>query len=210
MPKPKSGSDPKAAAAVAAPSALAINGGEDDGAPETTAAVLSGFSDTIAALRSAPPPVAQAVPRNEDSIADVVGSLKIMHSSVAALQPSPTPKSMRLACDMAALAMAYLPEDTRDALRKSECGSDVAMELVARNLTQLPALAKKLYKVGCTRRRLCPPRPTKPRLLGLAVIWRSRVLENSATDRIVSEIIGRADLAAARPLWSEIREGLVA
>ncbi len=157
MPKPKSGSGTTAAADGSAPTSLAITGGESDAGSTATADVLSGFSDTIVALRSSPPPTAQAAPRNEDNIADVIGNLKIMHNAVASLQTSPTLKSMKLASDMAALALTYLPEDTREALRKSECGSDVAMELVARNLTQLPALAKKLYKVGCTGKDAPPP-----------------------------------------------------
>lgn len=47
--------------------------------------------------------------------------------------------------DMEKLAVRCLPEDTRMALEASESGSDTAIRLVRRNLTQLPALAKALY-----------------------------------------------------------------
>ncbi|CBJ28671.1 conserved unknown protein [Ectocarpus siliculosus] len=119
-------------------------------ASAATAAVLSGFSDAVAALRSSSPSPSSspcaAPPRNEDDIAHVIGNLKIMHRACRDLGAPPTLQSAQLCSEMASLALTYLPEDTRKALRRSECGSDVAMELVCRNLTHLPVLAKKLYQ----------------------------------------------------------------
>lgn len=126
-------------------------------ASAATAAVLSGFSDAVAALRSSSSPSSSpcaAPPRNEDDIAHVIGNLKIMHRACRELGVPPTLQSARLCSEMASLALTYLPEDTRKALRRSECGSDVAMELVCRNLTQLPVLAKKLYQVRRSTRLL--------------------------------------------------------
>ncbi|CAM9343925.1 unnamed protein product, partial [Scytosiphon promiscuus] len=111
-----------------------------------TADVLSGFGDIVSTLGSASSPVTCGPPRNEDEIANVVGSLKILQKACQALDAPPTPQSIELTSKMAGLALTYLPEDTRDVLRASECGSDVAMELVCRNLTQLPVLAKRLYQ----------------------------------------------------------------
>lgn len=117
-------------------------------ASTATAAVLSGFSDAVAALRSPSSPSSSPPPRNEDDIAHVIGNLKIMYRAFQDLGALPTLQSAQLCSEMASLALTYLPEDTRNALRRSECGSDVAMELVCRNLTQLPVLAKKLYQVS--------------------------------------------------------------
>ncbi|CAN0582608.1 unnamed protein product, partial [Ectocarpus sp. 12 AP-2014] len=101
----------------------------DGTASAATAAVLSGFSDAIAALRSSSSPSSSpctAPPRNEDDIAHVIGNLKIMHRACRDLGAPPTLQSARLCSEMASLALTYLPEDTRKALRRSECGSDVA------------------------------------------------------------------------------------
>ena len=117
------------------------------------ATVMSGFSDIVASLHSSitsSDDTATANPTTSggaSSIASVVGKLKLMDKAVIALKAPPTLQSIELMSDMAELARASLPEDTRKALDTAGSGSDVAMELVRRNLTQLPTLAKALYKV---------------------------------------------------------------
>lgn len=58
---------------------------------------------------------------------------------------SPTLESVTLSANMAELAFLALPDDTRKALQASEAGNNIAMEIVRRNMTQLPTLAKTLY-----------------------------------------------------------------
>ena len=111
------------------------------------AAVMSGFSDMIASLRISMTGSDTTTTTNgrPSSIASVIGKLKLMDKAVIALDAPPTLQSVELMSDMAELARASLPKDTRKALDAVESGSDVAMELVRRNLTQLPALAKTIY-----------------------------------------------------------------
>lgn len=138
------------------PAALATGGssslipspsGDGQRTAANTADVLAGFGDMVATLGSASSSATKAPRRNEDEIANVIGGLKILQNACQALDAPPTPQSIELTAKMAGLALTYLPEDTRDTLRANECGSDVAMELVCRNLTQLPVLAKTLYQV---------------------------------------------------------------
>ncbi|CAB1101354.1 unnamed protein product [Ectocarpus sp. CCAP 1310/34] len=104
--------------------------------------VLSDFSEVVASLKAS----CQA-DVTTSALSSVMGKLKIMANAVAALDASPSLKSMQLGSDMAELALLCLPPDTKDVLLSSGCSSDLALELVCRNLTKLPALAKTLYKV---------------------------------------------------------------
>lgn len=123
---------------------------------DTTAndAVLSGFSGVVAELKNSYAEIAaSAGPGGATSktpntaAAAALGKLKIIHQAVAALEASPSLEGMKLRADLAEVANMYLPQDTRDVLESTSSSSDVAMELVVRNLTQLPILAKKLYQV---------------------------------------------------------------
>lgn len=111
-------------------------------------AILAKLSDMVASLSSS---LASITTDNErlTRIPSVIGKLKTLDKAIAALEVSPTFESIQLVSAMADLAMACLPEDTRTILENSESGSDVAMELVRRNLTQLPTLAKVLYNTTC-------------------------------------------------------------
>lgn len=133
----------------------------DDG---TCSTVLTSFSDMVASLWSSHAAIYNGGGNSVTSsvtsrtrslswasddrtakIPSVIGRLKIMDRAITALDVTPSMQSVHLMSDMAELALASLPQDTRSVLQASECGSDVAMELVRRNLTQLPILAKTLY-----------------------------------------------------------------
>ncbi|CAM9996925.1 unnamed protein product, partial [Ectocarpus fasciculatus] len=112
----------------------------------TTAAVdatqvLSDFSEVVATLKAS-----HEADMTTAALSSVMGKLKIMANAVAALDASPTLNSMQLDSDMAELALLCLPPDTKDVLLRTGCSSDLALELVRRNLTKLPALAKTLYQ----------------------------------------------------------------
>lgn len=104
--------------------------------------VLTDFSEVVASLKTS-----CEADMTTAALSSVMGKLKIMGDAVAALDASPTLKSMQLRSDMAELALLCLPPDTEDVLLGNGCSSDLALELVCRNLTKLPALAKTLYKV---------------------------------------------------------------
>lgn len=107
--------------------------------------VLSGCSSVILSLLSAAAGFSTNPDERKAKIAFVVGKLKIMDKAIANMDASPTLKSIQLMSDMAELAVKCLPQDTMKALEASESGSDIAMELLRRNLTQLPILTKTLY-----------------------------------------------------------------
>ena len=110
--------------------------------------VMSGLSKMLASMhnsmRKEENSATAAISR--ENIASVIGKLKLMDKAIIALGAPPTLQSIQLVSDMAELARETLPEDTRKALDAVESGNDVALELVRRNLTQLPALAKTLYE----------------------------------------------------------------
>lgn len=116
---------------------------------EAAATVLSDFAGEVASLRSSCDAAAAPAAEGQGPLApsSVLGKLKIIRKAVGSLNASPTLKSIQLLSDLAELALLYLPEDTKKVLEDSHCSSEVALELVVRNLTQLPSLAKKLYKV---------------------------------------------------------------
>lgn len=107
--------------------------------------VLGGLNDMVESLSSS----LEGVHTNDERkirISAVIGKLKALDKAMVTLKTSPTLESINLMSDMDNLAMNSLPEDTRKVLQEAESGSDVAMELVRRNLTQLPTLAKMLFK----------------------------------------------------------------
>jgi len=120
-----------------------------------TDTVLSDFSGVVAELKNSYAGIAAASSGSTSTAgkapntaaAAALGKLKIIHNAVAELDASPTLEGMELRADLAEVANMYLPQDTRDVLESTSSSSDVAMELVVRNLTQLPILAKKLYQV---------------------------------------------------------------
>lgn len=103
-----------------------------------TATVRAGMSNMIAELRS-------RISSRRANIASTIGELKTLDSAINSLDATPTLQSIKLTRDMANLAVLVLPDDTKRALAQMESGSGVAMELVRRNLTQLPNLSKILY-----------------------------------------------------------------
>lgn len=122
--------------------AHAVDTTETTGGLDTSVMKLNGFRDLVSSLRSSSC-VAGSIPR--ENVASVIGKLKIIDKAIATLDPAPSIEDIQLRSDMAELALMALPEDTRHALEVSQSGSDVAMELVRRNSTQLPILAKILY-----------------------------------------------------------------
>lgn len=120
---------------------------------DTAAAVLADFAGEIASLRSSYEDAAGAASADGNgklqgplAASSVLGKLKIIHKAISSLSASPTLKSIQLHSDMAELATMYLPEDTKKVLEDSNCSSEVGLQLVVRDLTQLPSLAKKLFK----------------------------------------------------------------
>ena len=137
------------ATAEAAQSATASDTAEEAASNDVDyATVLSGFSDMVASLHltmTGSDTTNTTTNRRPSSIASAIGKLKLLDKAFIALDAPPTLQSVKLMSDMAELAQASLPEDTRKALDAVESGIDVAMELVRRNLTQLPVLAKTIY-----------------------------------------------------------------
>lgn len=121
-----------------------------------TTAIVSGFSGAVATLRAsfnagtaaAPDGTASNVSETPTpTAASVLGKIKIINNDINSLDISPTLELMCLRADLAEVASLYLPQDTRDIL-DTNGSSDLALEIVARNLTQLPVLAKRLYQVS--------------------------------------------------------------
>lgn len=94
---------------------------------------------------------------SKTSSASALGKLKIMYNTMLSTDVPPTIESMTLQADLAEVAHLYLPDDTRSTLEACSASNDIALELISRHLTQLPALAKKLYQVSssCSSRFLC-------------------------------------------------------
>lgn len=118
---------------------------------DTSAAFLSAIHEKVVLLRSSFPSengtaTASTTSGPTSSVATVIGQLKIMDRAIVALDASPSLQGIEVISEMSEVAMKCLPEDTRQALAASGSGSDVALELIRRNLTQLPSLAKTLYK----------------------------------------------------------------
>eukprot|EP00752_Nemacystus_decipiens_P002572 g2410.t1 len=110
---------------------------------DTTAAVIAGFSSVVANLKASHGDAGDApkIPAWR-----VLGKVKIIYSAVTALDVSPTLELMELRADLAEVANFYLPQDTAGVLASNNASSDLALEIIARNLTQLPVLAKRLYQ----------------------------------------------------------------
>lgn len=107
-----------------------------------TAAVVSGFSGVVATLKASYDAGTPA------SAWSVLGKIKIINNAIDELGLSPSLELMNLKADLAEIANLYLPQDTRDVLESTNASSDLALEIVCRNLTQLPVLAKRLYQVS--------------------------------------------------------------
>lgn len=108
-------------------------------------------AETVAAATAADGPAANGgadAAAAKTSAASALGKLKIMYQAMLSMDVPPTMESMTLQADLAEVAHLYLPQDTRNALEACSASNDVALELVSRHLTQLPALAKKLYQVS--------------------------------------------------------------
>eukprot|EP00903_Cladosiphon_okamuranus_P010618 g10041.t1 len=112
---------------------------------DDSTAVVAGFRSVVASLMAsyvaskageAPAPAAWRV----------LGKIKIIYDNINALDVSPTLELMELRADLAEVANFYLPGDTQAVLASTDSSSDLALEIVARNLTQLPVLAKRLYQ----------------------------------------------------------------
>lgn len=119
-----------------------------------TTAVISGFCSAVASLRASHDAAtgdgtagdARETPK--PAAWRVLGKIKVINNALNELDISPTLELMNLRADLAEVANLYLPEDTRNVLAATNGSSDLAVEIVARNLTQLPVLAKRLYQVS--------------------------------------------------------------
>lgn len=104
---------------------------------EDKSEVLKAFSSLVEALRR---DITASKPHSQ-----TLGRLKMLDRAIVSLEATPSAESVDLVSSLCELAVLLLPDDTRKYLESCECGSDIALELVRRNLTQLPALAKRLY-----------------------------------------------------------------
>lgn len=114
-----------------------------------TTAVIDGFRSVVASLRPSHSAgsAADASDAPKPAAWRVLGKVKIIYNAINALDISPTLELMELRADLAEVANFYLPQDTAEVLVSTNGSSDLALEIVARDLTQLPVLAKRLYQV---------------------------------------------------------------
>lgn len=103
-----------------------------------TTGVPTGFQTMVAALEG-------DITAGTKTTVSMVGRLKMLDKALKTLDFSPTAQSLQLLTDLCELALLVLPENTRKVLEANGSGSDAALELVRRNLIQLPTLAKTLY-----------------------------------------------------------------
>lgn len=116
---------------------------------DTTTAVISGFSSVVATLMASHKAgtAGEASSTPKPAPWRVLGKVKIIYNAINALDISPTLELMELRADLAEVANFYLPQDTAEVLASTNGSSDLALEIVARDLTQLTVLAKRLYQV---------------------------------------------------------------
>ena len=115
---------------------------------DTTTAVISGFSSVVATLMASheASTAGEASRTPKPAPWRVLGKVKIIYNAINALDISPTLELMELRADLAEVANFYLPQDTAEVLASTNGSSDLALEIVARDLTQLTVLAKRLYQ----------------------------------------------------------------
>lgn len=113
---------------------------------DDSTAVISGFGSVVASLMASYT-ASKAGEAPKPAPWRVLGKIKIIYNAINALDISSTLELMELRADLAEVANLYLPADTRGVLASTDGSSDLALEIVARNLTQLPVLAKRLYQV---------------------------------------------------------------
>lgn len=124
------------------------------GATATTAAATDSSTsssdsstDTAAILADLEPMVKdlkRAIARGTPTI-QTIGRMRSLDRAISAVTTETSAKAVSLTIELSELALEVLPEDTLSVLESAGCGSESALELVRRGMTQLPTLAKTLF-----------------------------------------------------------------
>lgn len=113
------------------------------GADSAEVKLSNGMSEASAGFRGIVVRLREAI-QSRAPIMNTIGHLRVLDRALNAGGVSPT-LHVELLSEMADIAILLLPEDTQEALEAANVGNDVALELVRRNVMQLPNLARMLY-----------------------------------------------------------------